>query len=51
MLQEQQIDKNPINTADGYIVTCYYLEFKNFNDPVLLPGSTEYYYPNMFKYV
>ncbi|AMP19960.1 hypothetical protein AZF37_01070 [endosymbiont 'TC1' of Trimyema compressum] len=41
--------QEPINTADGNIATCYYLEFKNFNDPVLLPGSTEYYYPNMFK--
>ena len=41
--------QDPVFTSDGRYSTVYYLEFKNFNDPVLLQGSTEYYYPNIFK--
>lgn len=37
-----------IQTAAGHDETIYYLEFKNFNDPVLLPNSTQYYYPTVF---
>lgn len=41
--------QDTVLSPDGYILTYYYFEFKNFNDPVLLPGSTEFYYPNSFK--
>lgn len=36
-------------TADGRDASAYYVEFKNFNDPVPLPDDPAYYYPNMFS--